>query len=100
MYEGEPSTRRFSTSSNESNSDNEGHPGKSTLSRFANKVGLGDSITSSTVADNTVWTARSDYAYDTRLLYKRKLTTMYTSLQNLKSYVEINYSGFRKILKK
>ncbi|KAF9477734.1 Sodium/sulfate symporter [Pholiota conissans] len=50
--------------------------------------------------EHTIWNARSDYAYDTRLLYKRRITTLYIAFTNLKSYVEINYSGFRKIIKK
>ncbi|EDR07175.1 uncharacterized protein LACBIDRAFT_294568 [Laccaria bicolor S238N-H82] len=57
-------------------------------------------FTSSAHEDGTIWTARSDYAYDTRLLFKRKITTTYISFTRLKSYVEVNYSGFRKILKK
>ncbi|KAF8992371.1 SPX domain-containing protein [Cyathus striatus] len=47
-----------------------------------------------------IWTSRSDYAYDTRLLFKRRITTLFIGFTNLKSYVEVNYSGFRKILKK
>jgi phosphate transporter len=50
--------------------------------------------------DGTIWTARSDYAYDTRVLFKRRITTLYISFTNLRSYVDLNYSGFRKILKK
>lgn len=50
--------------------------------------------------DHTIWNARSDYAYDTRLLYKRRITTLYISFTNLRSYVEVNYSGFRKAIKK
>ncbi|KAG1842498.1 SPX domain-containing protein [Suillus subalutaceus] len=56
-----------------------------------------DSITS---AGDTIWTSKSSYALDTRLLYKRKITNLYVSLCSLRSYVEVNYSGFRKILKK
>ncbi|KAF4597064.1 low-affinity phosphate transporter [Pleurotus pulmonarius] len=47
-----------------------------------------------------IWTSQSNYAYDTRLLYKRRITTQYIALTSLKAYVEVNYSGFRKILKK
>jgi len=69
--------------------------------RFTN---LRDSVTSATsvpsATENTIWTSQSDYAYDTRLLYKRRITTLYISITNLKSYIEINYSGFRKIIKK
>lgn len=55
-----------------------------------------DSITS---GDN-IWTAKSNYAMDTRLLFKRRITNLYVSFCSLRSYVEVNYSGFRKILKK
>jgi phosphate transporter len=62
---------------------------------------LRDSIVSSPSAtEPTIWTAESRYAYDTRLLYKRRITNLYISFTNLKSYVEVNYSGFRKIMKK
>lgn len=67
---------------------------------LANTFGfMRDSFTSSASGDN-IWTAKSDYALDTRMLFKRKITTSYISLTSLKSYVEVNYSGFRKILKK
>jgi phosphate transporter len=46
------------------------------------------------------WTATTHYAQDMRLLFKRKITNMYISIATLKSYVEVNQSGFRKILKK
>lgn len=58
-----------------------------------------DSLTSS-ISGDTVWTAKNDYALDTRILFKRKITALYISVSALKSYVEINYSGLRKILKK
>ncbi|KAI0353693.1 Sodium/sulfate symporter [Trametes cingulata] len=48
----------------------------------------------------TVWTARNNYAQDTQLLFKRKITRTYVFATSLKSYVELNYAGFRKILKK
>ena len=56
------------------------------------------SVTSAMLPD--VWSAKTNYAYDTRLLFKRRITTLYISLSSLRSYVEVNYSGFRKILKK
>ncbi|KAF9021958.1 Sodium/sulfate symporter [Hymenopellis radicata] len=52
------------------------------------------------VPSDTIWTAKTNYAYDTRLLFKRRITTLYIAFTSLRSYVEINYSGFRKILKK
>ncbi|KAJ7082710.1 SPX domain-containing protein [Mycena belliarum] len=97
---------RHSVSSNSS----DGHPDIipnsptapfGTLGKLASKLTpnfMHASITSS-ILEN-VWTSKSDYAYDTRLLFKRRITTLYISVTSLKSYVEINYSGFRKILKK
>ena len=58
-----------------------------------------DSVTSNTLPE-TVWTARNNYALDVQLLFKRRIATLYLSLTSLRSYVELNYSGFRKILKK
>nr|GAT50507.1 predicted protein [Mycena chlorophos] len=79
-----------------------GIPGPSTaLGRLANKLTpdfMRSSITSST--GENVWTSKSDYAYDTRLLFKRRITTLYISVTSLRSFVEVNQSGFRKILKK
>jgi phosphate transporter len=48
----------------------------------------------------SIWTATTNYALDTQLLFKRRLTNLFTDVSSLKSYVEMNYSGFRKILKK
>ncbi|KAF4613446.1 hypothetical protein D9613_008141 [Agrocybe pediades] len=73
------------------------------LGKLGSKLtNLKDSFVSSagSSGDQTIWNARTDYAYDTRLLYKRRITNLYISLTNLKSYVEINYAGFRKIIKK
>ncbi|KAJ7028274.1 SPX domain-containing protein [Mycena alexandri] len=95
-----------------SSASSDGHPEASpptspiapmgTLGRVVNKLTpdfMRSSITSLAPNEN-VWTSKSDYAYDTRLLFKRRITTLYISVTSLKSYVEINYSGFRKILKK
>ncbi|OCH89601.1 Sodium/sulfate symporter [Obba rivulosa] len=59
-----------------------------------------NSVTSSTGVPETVWTARNNYAWDVQLLFKRRITNLYVAVTALKSYVELNYSGFRKILKK
>ncbi|KAG8690610.1 low-affinity phosphate transporter [Ceratobasidium sp. 423] len=48
----------------------------------------------------TIWQSRSPAATDLQMLFKRRITTLYISLTSLKSYVELNYTGFRKILKK
>lgn len=47
-----------------------------------------------------MWNARNNYAQDTQLLFKRKITRTYVLATSLRSYVELNYAGFRKILKK
>lgn len=59
-----------------------------------------ESLTASGLLPETIWTSNSDYALDTRLLFKRRITNLYVSASSLKSYVELNYSGFRKVLKK
>ncbi|KAI0711847.1 Sodium/sulfate symporter [Cerioporus squamosus] len=62
---------------------------------------LKDSIMStSSAGPETVWTARNKYAWDMQLLFKRKITNLYVLATSLRSYVELNYAGFRKILKK
>ncbi|KAF8177128.1 SPX domain-containing protein [Mycena galopus ATCC 62051] len=74
-----------------------------TLGRLRNKLTpdfMRSSITSSVLGGENVWTSKSDFAYDTRLLFKRRITTLYITVTSLRSYVEINQSGFRKILKK
>lgn len=52
------------------------------------------------VLPETVWTSKSTTAYDIRMLFKRRISNLYTVGTNLKAYVELNHSGFRKILKK
>ncbi|OBZ72026.1 putative transporter C3B8.04c [Grifola frondosa] len=49
---------------------------------------------------DTVWNAQNNYAWDVQLLFKRRITNLYVSVSSLKSYIELNYAGFRKILKK
>ena len=62
---------------------------------------LRDSIVStSSTGPETVWTARNNYAWDMQLLFKRKITNLYVLATSLRAYVELNYAGFRKILKK
>ena len=93
-----PIHRRSISSIDDTATYNEGGGAGGAVARLANKFGsLRDNITS---LHDTIWTAHTDYAYDTRLLFKRKITNLYVSLSSLKSYVEVNHSGFRKILKK
>lgn len=79
-------------------------PNRSPLQKaraLANK--LVPHVRTSTTSDpraDTVWTAKNNYARDTQLLFKRRITKLYVSTILLRSYVELNYSGFRKILKK
>lgn len=115
-------TRRFSISSTEDHGDLEAsiaslrsqyaqpsgsaqvgpaHSPKVTTKTIAAKVkGMKDSITSLTAGPLTVWTAKNNYATDIQLLFKRRITNLYLTATSLRSYVELNYSGFRKILKK
>jgi phosphate transporter len=70
--------------------------------QFAKRLSLGnvrESFTSSS-QEQTIWNAKTNYAWDTRLLFKRRITNLYVTLSALKSYVDTNHSGFRKILKK
>lgn len=74
---------------------------KGTLGKLTNTFNnLRESFSSTHDLDNTVWTARSGRAYDIRLLFKRRIRNLYIAFTNLRSYIEINYSGFRKIVKK
>ncbi|KAH9991722.1 SPX domain-containing protein [Russula vinacea] len=50
--------------------------------------------------DETIWTSKKNFATDTQLLFKRRITNLYVQVSALRSYVELNYSGFRKVLKK
>ncbi|KAF9456448.1 SPX domain-containing protein [Collybia nuda] len=95
----EPAPRHRLSISSVDTLDDDDRPSRSpraTIKNLANK--LRDSITL-TIPDS-IWHAKSDYATDVRLLFKRKITNLYISLSSLKSYVELNQSGFRKILKK
>ena len=67
---------------------------------LANKFNIIRDSFSSSHSDDNIWTAKTDFAFDTRILFKRRITALYIQLTSLKSYVDINYSGFRKILKK
>lgn len=103
------SGHRWSISSADNGQDIEARPSssrpransasKSPMGHIADRLmNMRDSITS--LPTESVWTARTNYAWDIRLLFKRRITNLYVSFSCLKSYVEVNYSGFRKILKK
>ena len=51
-------------------------------------------------SSETIWTSKKNFATDTQLLFKRRITNLYVQVSALRSYVELNYSGFRKVLKK
>lgn len=69
------------------------------LNNIFDLVKPGGSISSS-LTPQTIWYSKSNYAYDTRVLFKRRITTLYNKVTSLRAYAELNYSGFRKILKK
>ncbi|CEQ41667.1 SPOSA6832_03405 [Sporobolomyces salmonicolor] len=52
------------------------------------------------VGGGGVWDGLSDWAIDTRIMYKRRLAALFTSLSELKQYVDLNYTGLSKVLKK
>lgn len=104
IHEESPARHRYSISSSDDNADIEDSlaslPGHriGTLGKLANKLKLKKDDLSP--AADTIWNSKSNYAYDTRLLFKRRITTLFVSVSSLRSYAEVNYSGFRKILKK
>ena len=61
-------------------------------------MNMKDNITS--LPTENVWTAKTNHAWDICLLFECGITNLYVSFSSLKSYVEVNYSGFRKSLKK
>ncbi|KAL4062174.1 SPX domain-containing protein [Scleroderma citrinum] len=78
------------------------NPSRSPMGRvrlLTNKIrGVQDSTIS--MENESVWTAKTNYAWDIRFLFKRRITNLFASFSSLRSYIELNYSGFRKILKK
>ncbi|SCV74838.1 BQ2448_7867 [Microbotryum intermedium] len=50
--------------------------------------------------DDGVFGGTSDWAIDTRIMYKRRIAALFTSLSELKQYVDLNYTGLSKVLKK
>jgi phosphate transporter len=117
--EGSPVRHRYSISSSDDTHDLEanmtsrpryasqtwsyGLPGSSSKSPIAAARALANRLSfakdSSSDTDD-IWSAKTNYAWDMRLLFKRRITNLFISLSSLKAYVEINYSGFRKVLKK
>lgn len=41
-----------------------------------------------------------EFIHDSRVFFKRRITQLYVNLNSLKTYIELNFTAFRKILKK
>lgn len=67
---------------------------------LASKIFTKDGVPPSFSGPVSIWNANSNYAWDIQLLFKRRITNLYLTATSLRSYVELNYSGFRKVLKK
>ncbi|KAF8606653.1 SPX-domain-containing protein [Ceratobasidium sp. AG-I] len=74
-------------------------PQKTSLAALIRLVKPGATGAPPVVGEN-IWQLRTPEALDLQMLFKRRITTLYIALTSLKSYVELNYTGFRKILKK
>ncbi|KAI0288956.1 SPX domain-containing protein [Russula brevipes] len=61
---------------------------------------LGSPLTPVSGNGESIWTSKQNFATDTQLLFKRRITNLYVQVSALRSYVELNFSGFRKVLKK
>ena len=64
------------------------------------RAALAEIFTPSEAKPETIWSSKSATGYDVHMLFKRRISNIYGNATNLKSYVELNHSGFRKILKK
>jgi hypothetical protein len=98
----EPSVSRAGTGNGESRLGRSRSP-TGRVRGLANKLRSGIASLGSPhppVGDETIWTSKKNFATDTQLLFKRRITNLYVQVSALRSYVELNYSGFRKVLKK
>ncbi|CAG8648689.1 16792_t:CDS:2, partial [Acaulospora colombiana] len=73
---------------------------KSALLEIIDRVVPGRDSFSGSAGPEDVWNSETNYARDVRMVFQRRITTLYNTANSLKSYVELNHSGFRKILKK
>ena len=81
------------------------HVAKGVITKLANSIaslghGSRHDSASASGAGDTIWKSSSNYALDTQLLFKRRLTNLFVDSSSLKSYAEMNYTGFRKVLNK
>jgi len=58
------------------------------------------SMASSLDQSISIWTSNSDWAFDTKITFKLRLQNLFRELTQLKQYISLNQTGFRKILKK
>lgn len=79
-----------------------GRPRRPTISKIITnpRTALANIFSSPETKAENIWSSKSATAHDARMLFKRRISNTYSMATNLKSYVELNYSGFRKILKK
>lgn len=75
--------------------------GLRTRRSLANRMMTGSFLTDGEDSSNPqAWDGLSDWAIDTRIMFKRRLASLFTSLSELKQFVDLNYTGFRKVIKK
>ncbi|GAA5826045.1 hypothetical protein JCM11251_000105 [Rhodosporidiobolus azoricus] len=78
-------------------------PSLSTTAAGNRRSRMGQSLVSDgemTEGANGFWEGLSDWQVDNRLYCKRRLAGLFTSLSELKQYVDLNYTGLSKVLKK
>ncbi|GAA5975622.1 hypothetical protein JCM11641_003548 [Rhodosporidiobolus odoratus] len=71
------------------------------ISKMSNSI-LSASGVEATEDEQGFWAAAglSDWEIDTRIMLKRRAAGLFTSLSELKQYVDLNYTGLSKVLKK
>ncbi|TIB30533.1 hypothetical protein E3P86_03486 [Wallemia ichthyophaga] len=50
--------------------------------------------------EDSIWTSKSNYAIDQRIMIKKRLTELFVQFSELKQFAQINETGCKKILKK
>ncbi|KAA1074541.1 low-affinity phosphate transporter [Puccinia graminis f. sp. tritici] len=46
------------------------------------------------------WMSNVEFIHDSRVFFKRRITQLFVNLNSLKTYIDLNFTAFRKILKK